>query len=482
MTTDLSMTGAIGEAEQEKSTEWLKSPALTAVHLSRGRWLPYDHLKYISNEIIQMEEHPIFLIINFPPRHGKSELISHWTPVWFLKRYPYKHIILASYESSFAAEWGGIAKNSIEENKEELDIELTRDTKAKAHWKIQGYGGGMLATGISGPITGRGGDIIIIDDPIKGAAEANSPTYREALWTWYRANCRTRLQPGGSIIILMTRWHEDDLVGRLLSPDYRSENPEIADPWKVINLPALATEDDLLGRDPGDPLCPQMFDLSMLRTLRESIGPYWWDAEYMGNPRKEGGTIFKESWFQFITDNEIKNEQIRRTIQFWDTAFTEKTRNSRSACVTIAETKNKYIILDVYAQHIDYPKLIQVAPAKYEQYGVDRVLVEDKATGIPLVQQMKRDTRLPVKAIPAKDSKEVRAHSVSGVVEAERVYLRAGAPWVNEFLSEVCSFPTAVYDDITDAFVHGLRYLKPRRTHLGRSSVGYEQKQSIWKV
>ena len=476
------MAEEVGVKEREKESNWLRAPALTAVRLSSGRWLNANHLNYISEELAKMEQGPIFLIINFPPRHGKSELISHWTPVWFLKRWPYKRIILTSYESDFAGSWGGAVKASIEENERDLDIELAQDTRAKGRWNIKGYGGGMTATGISGPITGKGGDLIVIDDPIKGVAEANSPTYRQSLWTWYQATLRPRLQPGGSIIILMTRWHEDDLVGRLTSLEYRSDNPDIADPWKVINLPALAGEDDLLGRQLGDALWPSMYTLPMLRTLRESIGSYWWDAEYMGRPRSEGGTIFKESWFQYITDNEIKNEHIRRTIQFWDTAFTEKTRKSRSACVTIAETTSKYIVLDVYAQHIDYPKLVKVAPDKYEEFGVDRVLVEDKATGIPLVQQMKRDTRLPIKAVPAKESKEVRAHSVSGVVEAERVYLRAGAPWVNEFLSEVCSFPTAVYDDITDAFVHGLRYLKPRRTHLGRSSVGYEQKQSIWKV
>jgi len=477
----VSMSEMMGVMDKEQESDWLSSPAKTAVRLSGGRWRHAKHLDYISDELTQMAEHPIFLIINFPPRHGKSELISHWTPVWFLKHWPYKRVILISYESDFAASWGGVVKSSIESNSDQLDIELAQDTRSRHRWNIKGYGGGMIATGVSGQVTGRGGDLIVIDDPIKDAAQANSPTYRESLWTWYRATLRPRLQPGGSIVILMTRWHEDDLVGRLLSPDYRSEYPELADNWKVINLPAIAGDDDPIGRGFGEALWSQMYDLSMLKNLRESVGPYWWVAEYMGRPSKEGGSIIKEEWFNYMSEEEIANQSWKRTVQFWDTAFTKETRNSRAACVTIGETKNAYVVLDSYAKHLEYPDLVIKAPMKYEQFGVDRIMVEDKATGLPMVQQLRRDTKLPIHTIPAKDSKEVRAHSVTGVIEAGRVYLRQGAPWIAEFLNEVCSFPTGVYNDITDAFVHGLRYLKPSRSSLGRSKVGYAEKDSNWR-
>jgi len=476
------MTPALGRVERGRDKQWLTSPDIFASRMSNGRWKRAKHLTLIANELAQIEHHPIFLIVNMPPRHGKSELISHWTPVWYLKRWPMNRIIIASYESGLATEWGGAVKNSIEENYDDLNLMLTRDTKAKANWKIKGYGGGMYAAGVGGAITGRGGDLLLIDDPIKGAAEANSPTYREALWTWYRATFRTRLQPGGSIVILMTRWHEDDLVGRLLSPEYRSENPAIADKWKVINLPATATSQDELGRDVGDALWPEMYDLDSLATLRESVGPYWYDAEYQGNPRHQGGSIFKEGWFNYITPEEVSKERFTRVIQFWDTAFKQDQRASRSACVTIGETKTRYIILHVWYGHPEFGALQRTAEELAERFGVDRVLIEDKASGISLIQQLRRDTKIPIKAIPAKDDKETRAHSVSGIVEAGKVWLKSGEDWNSEFISEVCSFPTGVHNDIVDSFVHGLRYLKPHRSVLGQSNLRTQKKESIWKV
>lgn len=485
----------VSEAMQKgraRGTDWLRTPAHTAAYLSRGRWLPAPHLNLIAEEIAQVENGPVFLIVTIPPRHGKSELISHYTPVWFLKRWPYKRVILSSYQIGFASEWGGRAKATIVENEPDLGLSLMTDTKAKARWSIQGYGGGMVSTGIGGALTGRGGDLIIIDDPIKSQKEALSATYRNTAKEWYKATLRTRLQPGGSIIILMTRWHEDDLVGWLLS-----ENPEgleHRDPWKVINLPAIAHEDDPLGRPQGTALWPVMYDLDALLDLRQATGSYWWSAEYDGSPRPEGGGIIHEEWFQYygpgtdvgdpldVEEADHRNELYpRRVRQFWDTAFKETQANDRSACLTMIDCKRGYFIPDVWAERCEFPALQTAVKAKYSQFVPDRVEVEDKASGISLIQQVRRDTQIPIHPVKAEGDKVSRMHSISAIAEAGLVYLPARASWLSEFLHEVCSFPAATFDDIADAFAYALLRMKPRRVRDSVPVTRKRKKESKWK-
>lgn len=471
-------------AEKQKDTDWLLSPAHTAVHLSRGKWWRAPHLDLIADDLAQMEHGPIFRIYTVPPRHGKSELISHWTPVWFLRKWPNKRVILASYQAGFAADWGGACKTTILENEADLGLLISSDTKAKSKWSIQGYGGGMTATGVGGPLTGRGGDLLIIDDPIKSQKEAMSETYRESLKQWYRATFRTRAQPRASIILLMTRWHEDDLAGWLISESEAEESDLPHDPWKVINLPAFAEEDDALGREEGEPLWPEMYDKDALLQTREAIGPYWWSAEYQGAPRPEGGAIIKEAWFQYYSQDEdpLLNEDIKiqRCLQMWDTAFKKDQTNDRSACCTWVETRRGYFLSDVWFGRPEFPELVEIVRSLYNRYVPDSLNVEDKASGQSLIQQLRRDTKLPIRAIKAVDDKVIRVNSISGIVEAGRVFLPARAPWLSEFLREVCSFPAAVHDDITDAFAYGLMLLRPMRTRTGRENVRRGKKRSRW--
>ena len=212
----------------------------------------------------------------------------------------------------------------------------------------------MLATGVMGPITGRGGDLLIIDDPIKSQKEALSKIYRESIKQWYKATFRTRVQPGASIILLMTRWHEDDLAGYLLEESKRQESDLPRDPWEVINLPAIAETGDPLGRPEGQALWPEMYPREALLQTREAIGPYWYSAEYQGYPRPEGGSIIKEAWFQYYTDEEnpMFNDKIKveRCIQAWDTAFELDDASSRSACTTWVRARNSYYVIDVWAK------------------------------------------------------------------------------------------------------------------------------------
>jgi predicted phage terminase large subunit-like protein len=486
---------ALGMVKKEEVTDWTRTPATLGAHLSRGAYQRARHIEYMAEKISQIAVRQCFQIYNVPPQHGKSELVSHWTPVWFLKKFPWKKIGLASYEMGYASEWGGKAKETIEEHGEELGLHLTQDTKAKGRWRLKGYGGGMYVAGMGGPFTGRGFDLIIIDDPIKNDAEALSSVYRRRHWNWYRSVARTRLAPGGSIIVIMTRWHEQDLAGCLMgnppeSTDESNKALEVdvaPDKWEVTNLTALAEDKDPLGRKPGEALWPERYDVLALKQQRIASGPFWWTAQYCGRPQPEGGGIIKISWFKSYGQNsQTLPTQFSRIIQFWDTAYTEKQRNDRSACITIAESKTptRYWILDLWYGRMEYPELVKICQAQYDKWNPDRVLVENKATGPPLIQQLLRDTnKVPIFAIPQskmEGDKEVRAQTITGIIEAGQVALPERAAWLAEFYQEIGSFPRGNHDDIVDAFVYGLRYLKPRLTGLAQG-VETESKISRWK-
>jgi len=471
----------------EDVTNWTRTPATLGTHLSNGSYERLRHIDYLSERIAESAERPLFLVITVPPQHGKSELVSHWTPVWFLKKFPWKKVGLASYEMSFASEWGGKAKDSITENADELNLNLRQDTKAKSRWTLRGYDGGMWTAGIGGPFTGRGFHLIIIDDPIKNDAEALSDVYRRRNWNWYRSVVRPRLQPGGSIILIMTRWHEQDLAGALLGNPPEDEEALVleeeveSDPWEVINLPALAEENDVLGRKPGEALWPERYDENALKTLRVVAGPFWWSAQFRGNPQPEGGGIIKTAWFKSYEDEDLPR-QFSRVIQIWDTAHKEKQRHDRSACLTLgtANRPRRYYLLDLYVERLTFPDLTRAAEAQYDKWNPDRVIIEDKSSGISLIQQLRRDSKVPIRAVKAIDDKVTRAHTVTGIMEAGQVLIPRHASWLADFLKEVGDFPTGAHDDIVDVLVHGLRYLKPRLKGR-RQGVEREEKKSRWR-
>lgn len=480
---------AVNVRRREDAVNWTRTPATLGNHLSRGAYTLPRHVDYLGNRLSEIAERECFFIINLPPQHGKSELVSHWLPVWFLKKFPWKKVGLASYEYQFASEWGGKAKDTIDENADELGLELRRDTKAKGRWNLRGYGGGMFVAGIGGPFTGRGFDLIIIDDPIKNDAEALSPVYRRRNWNWYRTVARTRLAPGGSIVVIMTRWHEQDLAGALLGNAPEDEGGEIIeieddtppDAWELINLPAFAEADDPLGRQPGEALWPERYDVPALKRSRIAAGPFWWPAQYMGRPQPEGGGIIKIAWFKAYSEDELP-PLFTRKVQIWDTAYKEKQRHDRSVCMTIGHTRNpnRYFLLDLYVGRPEFPDLIKIAPSLYDKWDPDRVGIEDKASGISLIQQLRRDTQVPIRAIPAVDDKVTRAHTVTGIMEAGQVFIPERAPWLAEFLQEVAEFPRGAHDDIVDVLVHGLRVLRPRLRGM-RQGVESEEKKSRWR-
>jgi hypothetical protein len=231
-----------------------------------------------------------------PPRHGKSELVSKYFPAWFLGCNPSKRIILASYAAEFAASWGRKARDVLTEIGPRYFDGLTiRSDSSAAHWwDLDEFSGGMQTSGVGGGVTGKGADLFIIDDPVKDAVQANSEVYRQRNWDWYQSVAYTRLEPDGAVVIMQTRWHEEDLAGHVLQ-----HAKQTGESWDVLNLPALAEEPDPLGRQPGEPLWPERFSRADLLRIKATLGSYWWSAMYQGSPMPNEGGTFKRSWLRY---------------------------------------------------------------------------------------------------------------------------------------------------------------------------------------
>ena len=224
---------------------------------------------------------PLRLMVAMPPRHGKSELASTWQPFWLLCRDPSKRILLASYGADFAARWGRRVRELVQDIGGEYGVHINPASRSVARWDTTA-GGGMVCVGVGGSLTGRGADLLIIDDPVKSSAEATSRVYRDRLWDWYRSTARTRLEPGGSVILIMSRWHQADLAGMVLDDEY-------GETWDTLRLPALAETDDALGRSEGNPLWPERYGIEQLSEARAELGSYYWQAMYQQSPAAARG-------------------------------------------------------------------------------------------------------------------------------------------------------------------------------------------------
>ncbi|MCC6419952.1 MAG: hypothetical protein IT429_17085 [Gemmataceae bacterium] len=271
------------------------TPGGLAWHASRGRWVSPPHLTLLNRKLLDVAAGRCRrLVISMPPRHGKSELTSRYFPAWFLGSYPDRRVILTSYEANFAAGWGRKARDVLGATGHLFGVKVSGASSAADRWEIEGREGGMVTAGVGGPITGRGADVLIVDDPVKNAEEARSPTQREKAWDWFKSTAYTRLEPNGSVILIMTRWHRDDLAGRLLSQAADLDGYR----WEVISLPALATESDPLGRQPGEALWPQRYPAERLEATRKDIEAFWWAALYQQDPTAEGGTEWPPEYFR----------------------------------------------------------------------------------------------------------------------------------------------------------------------------------------
>lgn len=423
--------------------------------------------KLMDFEIAVREMKSPRLMISMPPRSGKSEMASRRFPAWLLGRNPDWSVILTSYGAPLAEELSGDCRDVVQSeafaeifgrtatDDESEAVELSVARKGVQAWRIARRRGGMRAVGAGGAVTGRGAHVLIIDDPVKNRKEADSETVREDTWNWYRSTARTRMEPGGGILLLMTRWHYDDLAGRLLA--------QLGHDWEVINLQAFAPEDepDPLGRAPGDALDPYRYPADVLRQIQVDIGSREFTSLYLGKPTDEEGAIFMRSWWRY---EPIFRARPRVLYQFWDLAFGRGSENDYSVCTTWGiEPGPIYRLLDVYRARRTLEETKKAAVRLYQEWGkrykdvwVRAVIVERKGQTNDVFLEFKRDTRLPILWYTPDRDKVQRANAVTPLVENGSVLLPDAAPWKEDFMDELSKFPAAKHDDQVDSFTMAL--------------------------
>lgn len=431
------------------------------------------------------------LIVQAPPRHGKSYTTSIFTPAWFLGLFPRKRVILVSNEAQLAREFGQPARDLLEDaGPLVFGTGVPSDRRAAGNWKtIQG--GGMLSVGRKGSITGKGADLLILDDPFKNAEEASSPVLRESVWDLWVSTLRPRLHPGAFVLIVLTRWHEDDIAGRLLKQ--ARENPG-ADQWHELRFPALAEPGDPLGRQVGEALWPARYSATELEQTRQSSGAYWWGAMYQQHPSPDDGGVFarrhlrsyeivdwrdadpgeigegRGSWLstgrvpsvvQIPEHNgrpalllDLSHARLFQTV---DLAASEKTTADYTVVTTFASAPTgELLVLDVERRRIPGPDQPDALEACLHGWGVESQHIEIIGYQTSLIQALSR-RGLPVLPLTPDKDKVTRASTAAARYKAGMVLHPAGAPWLDALEAEMLAFPVGEHDDQVDTIAYGAR-------------------------
>lgn len=450
--------------------EAMMTPTLFAMYASRGRYRIAPHLTLIDDVLLDC----ILLgnqrvIVQMPPRHGKSETISKYAPAWYLGVQPDHRVALVSYERDFAATWGAKARDVYAEHAPSVFGQRVDSSKSGAReWSVDHHEGGMVATGIGGPLTGRGAHLLIIDDPHKNSEEALSKTIRTSTFEWYRSTARTRLEPGGSIILLQTRWHEDDLAGML----QQGADEEFADHWRVISLPALAEEKDPLGRKEGEPLWPERFPLETLLASKAAVGSFWWAAMYQQRPAPLEGGMLQRAWWRHWTDDPVNTaEEWDGLIGSWDCNFKAGDTTDYVVGQVWARLGANFYLLDQVRGQWGFVQTLEAVRTLRDRWPVVGTwVVERAANGEAVIDSLRSEMPGLVGEHPV-GSKEARVSAVSGLVESGSVYLPDARrhPWVSDFIEEAAVFPNGSHDDQVDAATQGLRRLRTQAVQTMRS-------------
>ncbi len=443
-----------------------------------GIYQPARHTEAICQELRLVESGETErLMIFVPPRHSKSMTVTETFPSYFIGKDPERRVIAASYSDFLARRFGRANRRKLEEYGQELfGIKIPYGGSSVTNWGIEGRRGGMLSTGIGGSITGEGADLLLIDDPIKNQQEAQSVTYRERLWDEWQNTLLTRLQPGGAVIIIMTRWHEDDLAGRLQAAE--------PDRWRVLVLPAEAEDDDPLGRANGELLWPEYgFDRAWADNKKREVGSHTWNALYQQRPAPESGEVLKKHWWKFwchpgqqlqsinirLPDGEFATvaprtipAQLESLSMSWDMSFTDKSGSSYVVGQVWGKLGPDKFLLDQVRERMDFPATLSAFRTmvnKWPQTGAR--WVESKANGPAVIDTLKRDISGLIPVEP-EGSKLARAYAVSPQIEAGNVYLPHPqvAPWVWDFIDECATFPNSANDDQVDAMTQALTGLQ----------------------
>jgi predicted phage terminase large subunit-like protein len=381
----------------------------------------------------------------------KSEFASYLLPSWYLGKYPNKKVIQTSNTADLAVNFGRKVRNLVmsEQYREIFNVSLRQDSKAAGRWATN-FDGEYFAIGVGGTVTGKGADLLIIDDPHSEQEATGDPAAFDRVFEWYTSGPRQRLQPGGAIVVVMTRWSDRDLTGKIIKEAAKRDKHE---EWEVIELPAIMPS--------GNPLWPEFWSLKELEALREELPPSKWNAQYQQTPTGEEGAIVKREWWKvWEKDDPPACDFI---IQSWDTAFTKSERADYSACTTWGvfykdEDKRdpNIIMLDAFQKRMEFPELKDKALSQYKYWEPDACIIEAKAAGAPLVFELRQMGVLVSEYTPVRgNDKFVRINSVADLFRSGKVW-RPDTRWADEVVEQMAAFPNAEHDDLVDSSVQAL--------------------------
>jgi len=430
---------------------------------------PGRHHKLLASKLEDVESGRIKrLAVLMAPRHGKSKLSSELFPSWYLGRNPTRRILSLSYGQDLADVFGRSVRNYIRTPTHTAlfpECQLSSDSNSIKRFNTT-VNGGYTTIGVGGGTTGRGADLLLLDDLIKDREQADSPVYRESLIDWYKSVARTRLQPGGSIVLVQTRWGTSDFVAWLLS-ETAHEN------WEVISLPAIALQNDPLGRLPGEALWPEAYPLEALEQIRETLGSRDWTALYQQSPLSDSDVIFRQGWLQFYNRSPLERNPLADfmevpdrnflVIASWDLTFGGTAARGSWVVGQIwgydRDTKFCYLI-DQHREQMGFVDSCQAITALNERYKPSHTLIENKANGVGAVEVLRE--KIPnLVAVEPQGGKEDRAYRIIPMFQRGEVLFPNSdlQPWVKPLLTEMQSFPQSVTDDCIDAMTQALGYL-----------------------
>jgi len=421
-------------------------------------------VKMVWPEFIQGHHHKVYaekldrvargelkrLIVNMPPRHTKSEFASHLFPAYFMGRNPKAKLIQTTHTGELSIRFGRKTKNLLE-SPEYAEIfpgvHLAADSKAAGRWESN-HGGEYFAAGVGGAITGRGADLLVIDDP-HSEQDALSPTVLDGHYEWYTSGPRQRLQPGGAIVLVMTRWSVKDLTSRLLQA--QAKEP-MADQWEIVEFPAVINDKPMWGN---------FWNMNDLNKVKASIPVSKWNAQWMQNPIAEEGALIKREWWKKWEKEKIPDLQY--IIQSYDTAFSKKETADYSAITTWGvftpddDTKPCVILLDAKRGRWNFPELKEMAKKEYKYWEPEMILIEAKASGLPLTHELQKAGIPVINFTPSKgNDKHSRVNSVAPLFESGAVYAPVDRRWAEEVIEECAAFPFGDHDDYVDSMTQAL--------------------------
>jgi len=397
------------------------------------------------------------LMIFMPPRHGKSELCSKHFPAWYLGTFPDRRVMLTSYEAGFASSWGRKSRDILEAYGPSLfGCQVSSRTSAADNWELAGLGGGMVTSGIGGPLTGRGCNLLIIDDPVKNAEESLSPTIREKHWDWFQSTAHSRIEPDGSALVMMTRWHPEDLAGKILK--------EMPGEWEVISLPAIAKDADPMGRQPGEALWPERWPIEKLREIKNSIDGYWWNALYDQVPSRHGRFEWPDEYFSdvWVDDSQWPQTFGLRIISVDPSKGKDARKGDYSAIVALGLQDGK-LWIDSSLERRPVDQIVRDVISTQQQFNALAIGVESNQFQELIGPEITRVAAeqggmmpMPLYMINNTVNKELRIGRLGPYLARREIKFR-DTPGNRLLVSQLKEFPNGSHDDGPDGLEMAIR-------------------------